>query len=337
LRVLVTGSAGFIGNSLSLELLRQRHEIVGIDSLTPYYDPALKEARIDRLRNFRHFTEQRIDLADHPAVASIFEAFKPDMVVNLAAQAGVRYSLENPRSYIDSNIVGFLPLLEGCRKHEVKHFVFASTSSVYGATTRQPFSEHDPAVHPMTLYAATKRANELMAHSYSHLFRIPTTALRFFTVYGPWGRPDMALFKFADAIMDGRPIDIFNHGDMERDFTYIDDIVEGIVRLMAMPPAVDSGFDQANPDPATSGNAPYRVHNIGSSRKVKLTTYIETLEKALGKKAIPNMLPMQKGDMPSSLADVSSLEERTGFHPRTSIEEGIGRFVDWYREYYRRW
>ncbi|MBA3446982.1 MAG: NAD-dependent epimerase [Pseudaminobacter sp.] len=334
MRVLVTGSAGFIGNSLALELLRKDHEVVGIDSVTPYYDPSLKEARIDRLRNFRRFTEARIDLVDHPAVEGIFESFKPEAVVNLAAQPGVRYSLENPQSYVQSNIVGFLPLLEGCRRHDVGHFVFASTSSVYGATTRQPFSEHDPAVHPMTLYAATKRANELMAHSYSHLFGIPTTAVRFFTVYGPWARPDMALLKFTQAILAGQPIDIYNHGDLERDFVYIDDIVESIVRLMAAPPKIDPDFDQANPDAATSGNAPYRVHNIGSSRKVNLMTYIETLEKALGKKAIPNMLPMQKGDIPSSLADISSLNERTGFRPKTSIEDGIGRFVEWYRQYY---
>lgn len=334
MRYLVTGSAGFIGNHVALELLKSGHEVVGLDSLTDYYDVTLKEARLNRLTPFDAFTEARIDLADPVAVAGVFETHTPEIVINLAAQAGVRHSLEYPREYLKSNLDGFLNVLEGCRHTGVKHLLFASTSSVYGANTKQPFSEHVPADHPLTFYAATKRANELMAHSYAHLFNFPVSGLRFFTVYGPWGRPDMAYFKFCKAILEDKPIDIYNAGKMARDFTYIDDIVEGIIKLSHVPPAKDPNWDGDDPDPSTSGVAPFKVYNIGNSDVTPLMDYVHVLEDKLGKKGIHNMMPMQIGDVLSTFADTSELREATGFAPNTSVETGMGRFVDWYLDFY---
>lgn len=330
---LVTGSAGFIGNHVALELLKAGHTVVGVDAVTDYYSPKLKEARLDRLREFASFTEARINLADAEALDAVFAAHKPEIVINLAAQAGVRYSLEYPREYVKSNLEGFLNILECCRHHDVKHLLFASTSSVYGANTLQPFNEHVPADHPLTFYAASKRANELMAHSYSHLFKFAVTGLRFFTVYGPWGRPDMALYKFAKGILEDTPIDIYNNGEMSRDFTYIDDIVDGIIKLSTVLPEPDPTWNGDDPDPCRSGVAAFRVYNIGNSKVVPLMTYIETLEKKLGKKAIKNFMPMQKGDVPSTCADTSDLETATGFKPDTSVEDGISAFVDWYLDW----
>lgn len=331
--ILVTGAAGFIGFHVAARLLERGDEVLGLDNLNEYYDPALKEARLSRLRNFERFSFVKTDIQDGEAIASLFATRRPSRVVHLAAQAGVRYSLTNPHAYVGSNVAGFMNILEGCRRSPVEHLVFASTSSVYGANTRQPFSEHDPTDHQMSLYAATKKANEAMAHAYAHLFSIPSTGLRFFTVYGPWGRPDMALFKFTRGILAGEAIPVFNRGEMVRDFTYIDDIAEGVVRVLDTPPAGNPQWDGGRPDPATS-RAPYRVFNIGNNRPVALMEYIAALERALGRKAKLELLPMQAGDVPSTMADVTELERATGYRPATSVEDGVARFVQWYQEFY---
>jgi UDP-glucuronate 4-epimerase len=332
--ILVTGAAGFIGYHVALRLLRDGHVVHGLDNLSDYYDVGLKEARVRLLGDHPGFTFHRLDLADQDAVAGVFAAHRPEYVVNLAAQAGVRYSMVNPRTYTDSNITGFLHVLEGCRHQGVKHLVFASSSSVYGLNTVMPFSVHHNVDHPISLYAATKKANELMAHSYSHLYGLPVTGLRFFTVYGPWGRPDMALFLFTKAILEGRPIDVYDEGRMRRDFTYVDDIVEGVVRLIPRPAAPNPAWSADNPDPASS-RAPYRLYNIGNHSPVVLARFIEIIEECLGRKAVKRMLPLQAGDVPMSFADVADLSRDVGFAPATPIEVGIGRFVAWYREYYR--
>ncbi|HHO47341.1 MAG TPA: NAD-dependent epimerase [Desulfobacteraceae bacterium] len=332
--ILITGAAGFIGFHLAKRLLAEGRTVVGLDNLNDYYDPVLKRARLAQLKSFPAFVHAHMDLADRTAVPRLFAEHRFDAVVNLAAQAGVRYSLINPHSYVDTNLVGFVNILEGCRRHGVRHLVYASSSSVYGANTRMPFSVHANVDHPVSLYAASKKANELMAHTYSHLFGLPATGLRFFTVYGPWGRPDMALFLFTRAILEDRPIDVFNNGNMERDFTYIDDIIEGVCRVIDRLPAPNPQWTGDDPDPATS-SSPWRVYNIGNNRKEKLMRYIEVLEECLGKTARKNFLPMQPGDVPATYADVDDLVRDIGFKPGTSIEEGIRRFVDWYREYYR--
>lgn len=333
---LITGAAGFIGFHTSRALLERGESVTGLDIVNDYYDPRIKEDRLKVLEAYDNFTFFRTDMTDREAVESIFSRSKPVCVVNLAAQPGVRYSVENPHAYVDSNLVGYANILECCRQHDVKHFVFASSSSVYGANTRKPFSEKQGTGHQMSLYAATKRANEVMAHSYAHLFALPCTGLRFFTVYGPWGRPDMAMFKFTRGILEGTPIDVYNRGQMMRDFTYIDDIVEGIIRICDTPARPDPDVDMGAmlPDPDVSPIAPFRIYNIGCGKEVPLMTYIETLEKVLGKKAHCNMLPMQAGDVSSTLADVSALEKDMGYRPSTSVEEGITRFVTWYKEYY---
>lgn len=333
MKVMVTGSAGFIGSTLSLKLLERGDTVVGIDNINDYYDPQLKLARLDRLRQHDGFIEVRADLEDQAAIDSAFKEQQPDRVVNLAAQAGVRYSLVNPHAYIQANITGFLNILEGCRHYGVEHLVYASTSSVYGKNTNMPFSVHSNVDHPVSLYAASKKSNELMAHTYSHLFNIPTTGLRFFTVYGPWGRPDMALFLFTRAILAGEPIDVFNYGNHRRDFTYVDDIVEGVVRTLDKIATPNPRWDSNHPDPATS-EAPYRLYNIGSNRPCELMRYIEVLEECLGKKAEKNLLPMQPGDVPDTYADVDALIEDMGYKPDTPIEVGVRRFVEWYRDYY---
>ncbi|GIK24359.1 MAG: NAD-dependent epimerase [Betaproteobacteria bacterium] len=335
MKVLITGAAGFIGMHVAQRLLARGDEVVGIDNLNDYYDVRLKEARLAQLAGLPGFRFVRLDIADTAGVAALFEQEGFDGAINLAAQAGVRYSLQNPHAYAQSNLVGFVNLLEGCRHGKVKHFVYASSSSVYGGNTKMPFSEHDSVDHPVSLYAATKKSNELMAHAYSHLFGLPTTGLRFFTVYGPWGRPDMSYFLFADAILAGRPIDVFNHGRMQRDFTYIDDIAEGVVRVLDRPAVPDPAFAKARPDPATSW-APYRVYNIGNHEPVELMDYIAALEGALGRKAEKNFLPMQDGDVPATYADTAELRAATGFDPATPVEEGVRRFVEWYRGYYQR-
>lgn len=332
--ILVTGAAGFIGYQVARRLLADGHTVHGLDNLNDYYDPALKESRLSQLREFPSFTFHRVDISDSADVMSVFSRHRPTHVVHLAAQAGVRYSLVNPRTYTDSNITGFLHILEGCRHHNVQHLVFASSSSVYGSNTLMPFSVHHNVDHPVSLYAATKKANELMAHSYSHLYRLPTTGLRFFTVYGPWGRPDMALFLFTKAILEGKPIDLYNHGLMKRDFTYIDDIVEGIVRLMVKPALPNPDWSSDHPDSATS-SAPYRLYNIGNHAPVELLRFVEIIEENLGRKAIRNLLPLQPGDVSSSFADVEDLTRETGFSPHTPIETGIRNFLEWYRKYYR--
>ena len=333
MKVLVTGAAGFIGMHVCERLLARGDEVVGIDNFNDYYEVELKEARAMRLAVLPGFRGVRLDIADRDAMAELFVAEKFDTVVHLAAQAGVRYSLKNPHAYADSNLLGFVNVLEGCRHHAVKHLVYASSSSVYGGNTKMPFSEHDNVDHPVSLYAATKKANELMAHTYSHLYGLPTTGLRFFTVYGPWGRPDMAPFLFIRAILAGKPIDVFNHGKMQRDFTYIDDIVEGVVRVLDRPPVAAEGFDKTNPDPAGSW-APYRVLNIGNSQPIELVGFIGACENALGLTAKKNFQPMQAGDVPATSADISALKELTGFGPTTSVREGVARFVAWYRRYY---
>jgi UDP-glucuronate 4-epimerase len=332
--ILVTGAAGFIGFHLVQRLLRDGHTVTGFDNLNDYYDVTLKEDRLALLNRLDGFTFVRGALEDRSCVERLFREGTFDRVVNLAAQAGVRYSLQNPYSYIDSNISGFLNVLEGCRNTDVKHLVYASSSSVYGANVTVPFSEHHPVDHPVSLYAATKRSNELMAHTYSHLFNLPVTGLRFFTVYGPWGRPDMAYFSFTKAILEGRTIDVFNHGRMQRDFTYIDDIIEGVVRVMDRIPAPAPAWDAEHPDVATS-SAPYRVFNIGNHQPVELGRFIEVLEDALGKKAVKNFLPMQPGEVLVTCADVTDLADAVGFRPDTSIEAGLSRFVAWYRDYYQ--
>jgi UDP-glucuronate 4-epimerase len=334
MKILVTGSAGFIGSALTWRLLERGDEVVGFDNLNDYYDVNLKRARLARLQAHPGFTEVRANLEDRMALTVTFAQHRPQRVVNLAAQAGVRYSIQNPHAYVDSNLVGFVNILEACRHHGVEHLVYASTSSVYGANTRMPFSVHDNVDHPLSLYAATKKANELMAHTYSHLYGLPTTGLRFFTVYGPWGRPDMALFLFTRAILAGEPIDVFNYGHHRRDFTYVDDIVEGVIRVLDQVATPHSDWRSDAPDPATS-LAPYRLYNIGSHRPVELMRYIEVLEECLGRTAIKNLLPMQPGDVPDTYADVAALIQDVGYQPDTPIEEGVARFVAWYREYYR--
>lgn len=333
-RILVTGSAGFIGFHLSQKLLQRGHTVVGLDNLNDYYDVRLKEARLSRLADKQNFQFIRADLSDRVVMAKLFASERFDRVVNLAAQAGVRYSLVNPHAYVDANISGFLNILEGCRRARVGHLVFASSSSVYGANTKMPFSVRDPVDHPVSLYGATKKANEVMAHAYASLFGLPCTGLRFFTVYGPWGRPDMVLFLFTKAILEDRPIDVFNYGNMERDFTYIDDIIEGVVRVLDKIPEADPQWDGTHPDPGRS-YAPYRIYNIGNNQPVALMRLIEVLEASLGKKAKKNFLPMQPGDVPSTCAEVDDLMEAVGFRPSTPIEIGVKKFVDWYRGYYR--
>jgi UDP-glucuronate 4-epimerase len=333
MRILVTGAAGFIGSALSERLLARGDEVLGYDNVNAYYDPRLKEARLARLLPRQAFSFVRAALEDRPAMEGAFADFKPQRVVNLAAQAGVRYSIENPHAYVESNLVGFINILEACRHGKVEHLVYASSSSVYGANRKLPFSVQDAVDHPVSLYAATKKANELMAHTYSHLYGLPTTGLRFFTVYGPWGRPDMALFLFTRKILAGEPIEVFNHGRHTRDFTYIDDIVEGVVRTLDRVPPPDPAFDPMNPTPASS-TAPYRVYNIGNHQPVQLERYIEVLEAKLGRKAEKILLPLQLGDVPDTAADVEELRRDTGYSPSTPVETGISRFVDWYRDFY---
>ena len=334
MKVLVTGTAGFIGSTLAHRLLERGDSVIGIDNLNDYYDVNLKKARLARLTVQDRFVDVRASIEDRAAVDATFREHKPDRVVNLAAQAGVRYSIENPYAYIEANIFGFINILENCRHCGVEHLVYASTSSVYGAHTNMPFSIHDHVDHPVSLYAATKKSNELMAHTYSHLFQIPTTGLRFFTVYGPWGRPDMALFNFTKKMLAGEPIDVFNYGKHKRDFTYIDDIVEGVIRTLDKPATPNSQWDPAQPDSATS-SAPYRVYNIGNNAPVDLVHYIEVLEKCLGVEAKRNLLPLQPGDVPDTYADVSDLIEDVGYKPDTTVETGIANFVAWYRDFYK--
>lgn len=333
MKILLTGAAGFIGFHVSQRLLARGDEVVGIDNVNDYYDPSLKEARLKILSGQPRFSFHRLDVADREAMERVFETVRPERVVHLAAQAGVRYSLTNPHAYTHSNVTGFLNILEGCRAVKTEHLVYASSSSVYGANTRQPFSEHDNVDHPYSLYAATKKANELMAHTYAHLYRVASTGLRFFTVYGPWGRPDMALFRFTRGILAGEPIEVYNEGRMIRDFTFIDDIVEGVVRVLDQVAAPDPDWDPSAPDPARS-RAPYRVFNIGNNQPVELLEYIHVLEEALGRKARMQLMPMQPGDVPSTMADTSELEKAVGFRPATSVRDGIAAFVKWYRAYY---
>lgn len=332
-KVLVTGAAGFIGFHLSKRLLAMDVEVVGIDNLNPYYDPSLKEARLAQLTPEKNFKFYRLDMKERAAMEELFKNEGFDCVVNLAAQAGVRHSLKDPYSYVDTNLMGFLNILEGCRHNGVGHLVFASSSSVYGANTRMPFSVHHNVDHPVSLYAATKKSNELMAHCYSHLYGIPCTGLRFFTVYGPWGRPDMALFLFTKAILEDRPIDVFNHGNMQRDFTYIDDIVEGVVRVMGRLPEPNPNWSGDAPDPGTS-YCPYKIYNIGNNEPVTLMRFIEIIEETLGKKAKKNLLPMQPGDVPATYADIEDLKRDVGFEPKTTLEEGIPKFIAWYKDYF---
>jgi len=334
MNILVTGAAGFIGSALTLRLLERGDTVIGIDNHNDYYDPAIKEARLERHANHPNYTHLRIDLADRAAIEAAFATHRPQRVVNLAAQAGVRYSIENPLAYIESNIVGFAHMLEGCRHNGVEHLVYASSSSVYGANTTMPFSVHHNVDHPLSLYAASKKSNELMAHTYSHLYGLPTTGLRFFTVYGPWGRPDMALFKFTKAILAGQKIPVFNHGKHRRDFTYIDDIVEGVIRVLDRPAPPNPHWSGAAPDPGSSA-APWRVYNIGNNRPVELMDYIAALEQALGCKAEMQMLPLQPGDVPDTYADVTDLAQEFGYQPSTPVPEGIARFVAWYRGYFK--
>jgi UDP-glucuronate 4-epimerase len=334
MRVLVTGTAGFIGNRLAQRLLERGDEVIGIDNLNDYYDVSLKQARLGLIKSHSAFSEARIDIQDRDAMEQVFAKHKPHRVVNLAAQAGVRYSLINPHSYIDSNILGFTNILEGCRHNGVEHLVYASSSSVYGANTNMPFSVHHNVDHPLSLYAASKKANELMAHTYSHLYNIPTTGLRFFTVYGPWGRPDMALFLFTKNILAGKPIDVFNYGKHRRDFTYIDDIVEGVIRVLDKPAEPNPDWTGDKPDSSTS-KGPYRLYNIGNNQPVELMHYIEVLQDCLGKKAELNLLPLQPGDVPDTYADVTDLVNDVGYKPNTSVEEGIANFVKWYLDFYK--
>lgn len=332
-RYLVTGAAGFIGFHVCIRLLQRGATVIGVDSLNAYYDVGLKQARLDQLLPHHNFSFQKLDLSQRADTDRLFAETAADVVIHLAAQAGVRYSLTNPQAYIDSNLVGFSNVLEGCRQQHAKHLVYASSSSVYGANTSLPFSVHHNVDHPLSLYAATKKSNELMAHTYAHLFRLPVTGLRFFTVYGPWGRPDMALFLFTKAIIEGRPIDVFNNGQMRRDFTHVDDIAEGVIRLADQPATPNPAWNGANPDPATS-LAPYRLYNIGNHEPVELLYLIELLEQNLGRQAVKNLLPMQAGDVPDTYADIDDLVRDTGFHPSTPIEEGIRQFVEWFKGYY---
>jgi Nucleoside-diphosphate-sugar epimerases len=334
MKILVTGTAGFIGSHVAMRLLDRGNEVVGVDNLNDYYDVDLKRARLARFQEHPAYTHIAADLADREAIEAIFAHHRPRRVINLAAQAGVRYAAKNPHVYVNSNVTGFLHVLEGCRHHDVEHLVFASTSSVYGADTKMPFSEHQGTDHPLTLYAATKKANEMMAHSYAHLYGFPCTGLRFFTVYGPWGRPDMALFLFTRAILAGEPIKVFNHGRHKRSFTYVDDIVEGVIRALDSVAGVDPLWNGDSPDPASSGVAPYRIFNIGSRESVELKRYIEVLEDCLGRKATMELLPLQAGDVPDTQSDSSELAEKVGYTPVVPIEEGVARFVSWYRDYY---
>ena len=332
MKVLITGAAGFIGSTLAKKLIKQGYEVIGIDNINDYYSVELKEDRLKSIGE-EHFTFYKTDLEDYERVNQIFEDEKPDVVVNLAAQAGVRYSLENPRAYIDSNIVGFMNILEGCRHHEVKHLIYASSSSVYGANTNKPFKTSDNIDHPLSLYAATKKSNELMAHTYSHLYNLPTTGLRFFTVYGPWGRPDMALFKFTKAVVNDETIDVYNHGNMMRDFTYVDDIVEAISRLIQKPAQPNPEWSGANPDPSSS-YAPYKIYNIGNNSPVRLMEFVEAIENKLGKTAKKNYMDLQPGDVPETYANVDDLFKNIDFKPQTSIQDGVNKFIDWYLDYY---
>ena len=334
MKILVTGSAGFIGSALTMYLLQRGDAVIGIDNHNDYYDPAIKESRLERYINHQNYTHLRIDLGDKKKIQEAFENYKPQKVVNLAAQAGVRYSIENPIAYIHSNIVGFAYILENCRNYKIQHLVYASTSSVYGANTKMPFSEHDSANHPLSVYAASKKSNELMAHTYSYLHQLPTTGLRFFTVYGPWGRPDMALFKFTKAILEEKPIDVFNYGKHTRDFTYIDDIVEGIVKALDNSAIENPNWKSDHPDPASS-KAPWRIYNIGNSKPVQLMDYIDALEKALDKKAKINFLPLQPGDVPDTYASTNNLKENFNYKPSTSVFEGVMKFIEWYKKYYQ--
>ena len=333
-KILVTGAAGFIGFNTSLKLLARGDEIIGLDNLNNYYDVQLKKDRLNQLKTHDNFSFIQMDLADKDGILNLFQTHKFNKVINLAAQAGVRYSIENPHAYIESNIVGFINILEGCRHTNVEHLAYASSSSVYGANTTMPFSIHHNVDHPLSLYAASKKSNELMAHTYSHLYNLPTTGLRFFTVYGPWGRPDMALFLFTKAILEDKAIDVYNEGKMKRDFTYIDDIVEGVIRVTDNTATINPNWDGANPDPGTS-TAPYRVYNIGNNEPVQLMDFISAIEKATGKQAKKNMLPMQAGDVPATFADVDDLIADVDFKPKTNIEDGINKFVKWYRDYYK--
>jgi UDP-glucuronate 4-epimerase len=332
--VLVTGAAGFIGFHLSKRLIESGYQVLGLDNLNDYYDVALKESRLSILKNLSGFRFEKLDLIKKEDIDLLFSNLKFDFVINLAAQAGVRYSLTNPYAYLDSNLTGFLNILEACRHYKPKHLIYASSSSVYGANRKMPFSVHDNVDHPLALYAASKKANELMAHAYSNLYQLPTTGLRFFTVYGPYGRPDMALFIFTKAILEGTPIEIYNHGKMKRDFTYVDDIVEAIVRLIPKPPQGNKNWSGQSPDPATSF-APYQIFNIGNNQPVDLSYFIEVIEKALGKEAIKKLMPLQDGDVPETYADISDLEQEVGFKPATTIEAGVKKFVNWYKEYYK--
>ena len=333
-KILVTGSAGFIGASLCIKLLERGENIIGIDNHNDYYDPKIKEARVERLAKYSNYQHYKIDLKDGKSLDKIFHEHKPQKVVNLAAQAGVRYSMENPLAYINSNILGFAYILENCRLYKIEHLVYASTSSVYGANTKMPFSENHSVNHPLSVYAASKKSNELMAHSYSYLYQLPTTGLRFFTVYGPWGRPDMALFKFTKAILKEKPIDVFNHGKHTRDFTYIDDIVEGVIKTLDHPATSNIDWNSDKPDPASS-KAPWRIYNIGNNKPVQLMDYIDALEKTLGKKAKINFLSLQPGDVPDTYASTDNLNKKFNYKPSTSVIEGVSRFVKWYKDYYK--
>ena len=332
-KIIVTGSAGFIGFSLSKKLLERGNSVIGIDNHNDYYDPKIKEARFNKLIKYSNYHHYRLDLIDSKGLENIFNDQRPNLVVNLAAQAGVRYSIENPLAYVNSNIVGFANILENCRHYKIKHLVYASTSSVYGANTLMPFSESDSTNHPLSVYAASKKSNELMAHSYSHLYQLPTTGLRFFTVYGPWGRPDMALFKFTKAIIEDKPIDVFNHGKHTRDFTYIDDIVDGILKTLDNEATANSNWEGNQPDPSSS-KAPWCIYNIGNNKPIKLLDYINALEIALNKKAIINFLPLQPGDVPDTHASIDHLKEKLNYNPKTSVKEGVNNFVLWYKNYY---
>ena len=333
-KIIVTGSAGFIGSFVSLKLLERGDDVIGIDNHNDYYDPEIKEARLERLKKYSNYKHYKADLCDRSNLNEIFENHKPQKVINLAAQAGVRYSIENPLAYINSNIVGFANILENCHQYKIEHLVYASTSSVYGANTKMPFSEHDNINHPLSVYAASKKSNELMAHAYSHLHQMPTTGLRFFTVYGPWGRPDMALFKFTKNILDEKPIDVFNNGNHSRDFTYIDDIVNGVIKTLDKPATSNLNWNSDQPDPATS-NVPWRVYNIGNSSPVKLMDYIDALEIVLEKKAKINFLPLQKGDVPHTYSNINNLENNFNYKPTTTVIDGVSKFVKWYKDYYR--
>ena len=334
MKILVTGSAGFIGSALSMQLLERGDEVIGIDNHNDYYDPKIKEARLKRLTKYQTYKHLKVDISEGGNLEDVFKGQKPQKVVNLAAQAGVRYSIENPLAYINSNIVGFAHILENCRHQNVEHLVYASTSSVYGANTKMPFSEHDSANHPLSIYAASKKSNELMAHSYSYLYQLPTTGLRFFTVYGPWGRPDMALFKFTKSILEEKPIDVFNHGKHTRDFTYIDDIVEGIIKTLDAPATTNIKWASDQPDPASS-KAPWQIYNIGNNKPVQLMDYVNALEKTLGKKAKINFLSLQPGDVTDTYADINNLMKKFNFKPSTSVITGVSKFVEWYKNYYQ--